>query len=56
VFREALTNRIDVVAIDRSQGSRVLNARPWSTWADVKGTFNVWAKGIRESIDEAHGQ
>jgi hypothetical protein len=56
VFREALTNRIDAVAIDRSQGSRLLNARPWSTWADVKGTFNKWAKGIREAVDEAHGR
>jgi len=56
VFREALSNRIDAVAVDRSQGSRVLNANPWSTWADVRGTFDKWAKGMRKSIDEAHGR
>lgn len=56
VFREALTNRIDAVVVDHSKGSRVLNSKPWSTWADVEGTFDKWAEGIREAIDEAHGR
>ncbi len=56
VFREALTNRIDAVVVDRSKGSRVFKAKPWSTWADVEGTFDNWAKGIREAIDRAHGR
>lgn len=56
VFREALTNRIDAVAVNRSRGSRVLNATPWSTWADVKGTFDNWAKGLRKAINEVHGR
>ncbi len=56
VFREALTNRIDAVVIDRSGGSRVFKAKPWSTWADVEGTFDNWAEGIRNAIDKAHGR
>ena len=56
VFIDAPTNRIEAVAVDRSAGSRLLNKSPWSTWADVEATFGIWAKGIRESIDEAHGK
>ncbi len=56
VFRDALTNRIDAVAVDRSAGSRVFNESPWSTWSDVEATFDIWAKGIREAIDVAHGK
>lgn len=56
VFREALTNRIDAVAVESSRGSRALNPSPWSTWADVRATFDRWAKGIREGIEEAHGR
>ncbi len=56
VFREALTNRIDAVAVNRAQGSRLLKKKPWSTWADVEGSFDNWAEGIRESIDKAHGR
>lgn len=56
VFRESLTNRIDAVVVDRAGGSHVLNAKPWSTWADVEGTFDKWAEGIREAIDTAHGR
>jgi len=56
VFRDALTNRIDAVVVDRSQGSRMLKANRWSTWADAKGSFDQWAKGVRESIDKAHGR
>lgn len=56
VFREALSNRIDAVVVDRSQGSHVLNAAPWSTWSDVEMAFDNWAEGIREAIDKAHGR
>ncbi|MBN4077945.1 DUF3313 domain-containing protein [Nitrospina gracilis] len=56
VFRDSLTNRIDAVAIDHSQGSRVFNKKPWSTWADVEETFDKWAEGVREAIDKAHGR
>jgi hypothetical protein len=56
VFRDAVTNRIDAVAVDRTAGSRVLNKSPWSTWSDVNETFDIWAKGIREAVDEAHGR
>ncbi len=56
VFREALTNRIDAVAVATSQGSRVLNPTPWSTWADVEKAFDQWAEGIRQAVDKAHGR
>lgn len=56
VFREALTNRIDAVAVERSKGSRWLNDSPWSTWSDVRGSFDQWAEGIREAIDKAHNR
>ena len=56
VFRDALTNRIDAVVVDRSQGSRVFNPTPWSNWADVEATFHKWAKGIRKAIDQEHGR
>ena len=56
VFREALTNRIDAVAVTRTRGSRVLNPKPWSTWADVEATFDNWANGFREAVDKAHGR
>ena len=56
VFREALTNRIDAVVVDRSQGSRIFNNSPWSTWSDVEGAADKWAEGIRAALDEAHGR
>ena len=56
VFREALSNRIDAVVVDRSAGSRTFNAKPWSTWADVEGAFDKWATGVREAVDQAHGR
>lgn len=54
-FAETQTNRIDAVVIDRSQGSRVLNAKPWSTWADIESTFDRWAKGIAHAVRKSHG-
>ena len=56
VLREALTHRIDAVAVTRARGARTLNPSPWSTWADVEKTFDAWAKGLREAVDKAHDQ
>jgi len=56
VFRDALTHRIDGVAVTRARGARTLNPSPWSTWADVEKSFDVWAKGFREAIDKAHAK
>ncbi len=53
-FLESMTNRIDAVAIAHSKGSRVLNSKPWSTWADVESAFDLWAEGIRDAIDAQH--
>ena len=55
-FRESITNRIDAVVVERSAGSRFFKSKPWSTWADVEGTFDNWAEGIREALDKAHGR
>lgn len=54
IFREASTNRIDAVVITRSAGSQIFKSKPWSTWADVEGSLDLWAEGIREAVDEAH--
>ncbi len=53
---EAVTDRIDAVVVERSQGSRGLNPTPWPTWADVTATFDRWSKGIRQAAEEAHGR
>lgn len=55
-FRDALTNRLDAVVVARSQGSRLLNTTPWSTWADVTKAFDAWATGIRQAVDDAKGK
>lgn len=54
VFKDAVSNRIEAVVVDRSQGRRVLNKKPWSTWADVEFSFDKWAEGLRTAIDAAH--
>ena len=54
VFRDALTNEVEAVAITRARGARWLNPTAWSTWADVEKFFSDWAKGFREAVDEAH--
>ena len=56
VFREAITHRIDGVAVTRARGARTLNPSPWSTWADVEKSFDEWAKGFREAVDKAHAK
>jgi len=56
IFREAVTDRIDAVAVNRARGARVLNPRPWTTWGDVESALNIWAKGIREAVDKANGR
>ena len=55
-FRDALTNRVEAVAVTRARGSRWMNPSPWSTWADVRKFCDGWAKGFREALDEAHGR
>lgn len=55
-FREAVSNRLDIVAVANTKGSRLFNAKPLSTWSDIKMAFAQWSKGVRESIDKAHNQ
>ncbi len=56
IFRNALTNEVESVAVTRARGSRWLNPSPWSTWADVEEFFDGWAKGFRMEVDKAHGR
>jgi hypothetical protein len=56
VFREAMSNRIDAVVVSKTAGSRVFKNKPWSTWADVQASFDIWAEGIRKAVDKAHGK
>jgi len=53
-FKEAVSNRLDIVAVANTRGSRFVNAKPWSTWADIEGAFDQWVEGIRQAIDNAH--
>lgn len=53
-FHDAATNRLEAVVVSGARGSRFLNPSPWSTQADVRKFFDGWAKGFRESLDEAH--
>lgn len=55
-FTDAYTKEVQAVVIDRSAGARIFNGNPLSTWEDVESAFATWAKGIRESVDEAHGK
>jgi len=52
-FRESKSNRVDAVAIGRAQGSRILNPKPWSTWADVESAFDQWAEGITKAVNKS---
>ncbi len=54
-FSDSATNRIDAVAVNHAQGSRVLNAEPWSTWADIEASFDNWAEGVAHAVKKAHG-
>ena len=49
-FSDAQTGRIDAVALDRARGSRVFNASPWSTWADIEDIFDTWAENISFAV------
>jgi len=55
IFRDAVSHRINVVVLRRTQGSPVFNPSLWSTFADVDMSFDLWTRGIRETIDTAHG-
>ena len=55
-FSNSQSEQIDAVVIDRSQGSRVFNAKPWSTWADIESTFDHWAEGIADAVKKSHRQ
>ena len=56
VFRDALTNRLEGVAVTRARGARWLNPTPWSTWSDVQQFFDGWARGFRQAVVEAHAR
>lgn len=56
IFRQSAKNRIDAVVVNRAQGQRLMNAKPWSTWSDAEQSFKEWAKGIRKAVDKAHGK
>ena len=55
-FRQSSANRIDAVVVNRAQGQRLLNSKPWSTWSDAEKSFKEWAVGIRKAVDRAHGK
>ena len=56
IFKQSARNRIDAVVVNRAQGQRLMNKKPWSTWSDAEQSFKEWAKGIRKAVDRAHGK
>ena len=53
-FTESQSNRVDAVVVSSSQGSRVLNESPWSTWGDLESSFDNWAQGIAKAVNKSH--
>ena len=52
VLRDGATNTVLVVAQDRRQGRRVLNAKGvLDSWADVKSACREWGQLFRERLD-----
>lgn len=51
-FINTTSNQIDAVVVNKSQGSKVLNTTPWSTWADIESSFDQWSEGIVKSINK----
>lgn len=49
-FKNTNTNQLDAIVINRSQGSKILNNSPWSTWADIENSFDRWAEGLVKHI------
>lgn len=52
-FRSFPGERLDAIVVSRAQGSRLLNATPWSNWSDVETSLDQWAEGFRKSVDDA---
>ncbi len=54
VLRDGATNAVLVVAQDRRQGRRILNAKGViDSWADVKSACREWGQLFRDRLDEA---
>ena len=49
-FTDTNKNQVSAVVVNKSQGSRILNTTPWSTWADIESSFDQWSEGIVKSI------
>ena len=54
VLRDGATNTVLVVAQDRRQGRRILNAKGvLDSWADVKSACREWGQLFRDRLDQA---
>ncbi len=53
VFTDAESGQINAVAVATTEGSRLFNSSPWSTWEDVESALDQWAAGIRQRIVDA---
>lgn len=55
-FSDPISNRIDAVVLERSRGESMLTNKSWSEMADIEAAFDIWAKGLRQAVDKAHGK
>lgn len=56
VFTNAALNQVDAVILERSRGSYLFNANPYSNIDDIEYAFENWAKGFTRAIDTAKGK
>lgn len=54
VFRDSLSNQINAVVYEGSQGSYLFKDKPWSTFSDIESAFDRWAEGFTDAVKEAH--
>ncbi|XQF94341.1 DUF3313 family protein (plasmid) [Pseudoalteromonas espejiana] len=50
VFRDSLSNQINAVVYEGSQGSYLFKDKPWSTFSDIESAFDRWAEGFTDAV------
>jgi len=54
-FLDATTNQQVAMFVDRRVGKKYDVVQGATTWGQIQGAFDAWAKLFRERLDEAHG-
>ena len=54
VFTDSISEQVNAVVLESSRGSYMFNGNPLSTTSDIKASFDNWATGFANALDEAH--